>query len=105
MIYRTQGELLEFLGFVFCGMILGALYSFCFAKEGKKIVNVVKNLVFGSFSGIILAWCCWEFVRFEMNIIHILGIVMGGILCRFLCGKTLDSIFVWLYNELTKIHN
>lgn len=104
MIAGTSGQLLEFCAFFFSGVMIAVLYSIFFFKKIKnKILNIVFNILFGVIGGAFILLSCWMFVCFDVKFFDVLGIFLGGIVCRLLCGKTLDSIFDGLYNIIVRL--
>lgn len=105
MINRTEGQLILFVAFVFCGVILGIVYSAVFlcAKKNRVFIDIIKDLVFGLFSCVVITLFFYRLLNFEFKIFALIGIACGFFLCRLLCGNELDSIFYKLYNKSIKI--
>jgi hypothetical protein len=101
MINRVKGQVYVFLAFVFCGLILGILSTVFFsAKIKDKVLNFLRDTIFGVLSGAFVLWCFWRFVCFEMRFFCFLGILTGAALYILLFKKSLDSVFGWLYNKI-----
>ena len=103
MINRTQGQILIFIAFVFCGMVLAFCYSLFFFKKTKnKLINASIDFVYGIIS------CCFIFlffdklICFDVAFFDFFGIFLGFLVYRLLFGKTLDSVFNELYNKMNK---
>jgi len=103
MINRTQGQILIFIAFVFCGAFLGFLYSLFFFKKTKnKVISAIIDFVYG------VICCCFIFVFFDKLIcfdvafFDFFGIFLGFLVYKLLFWKTLDSVFNELYNKIVK---